>query len=129
MQTFKKPERLRSKKLIERLFKQGHSFNAFPFKVIWLETSTRSPFPAQLLVGVSKKNMRRAIDRNKIKRRIREAYRKNKDLYYDYLNNTGKQCIFGILHSGKEMTRFKDIEQKIITVLSRLIEEHEKNIG
>lgn len=128
MQTFKKPERLRSKKLIDRLFDQGRVFKIYPFKVIWLDIKTESPFPVQVLMSVSKRNLRRAVDRNKIKRRIREAYRKHKNLINDYLLSKDKQCIIGFLHSGKEMTKYKDLEQKIIVILERLIEEHEKTI-
>ncbi len=129
MQTLRKQERLRSKKQIERLFRQGNTFRIFPFKIIWLESETRTNYPAQVLIGVSKKHLRRAVARNKLKRKIREAYRKNKQFYYDYLNETGKKVIIAIIHNGKDITRYNETEQKIIASFNRLIEEHEKTIG
>lgn len=129
MQTFKKQERLRSKKLIEQLFKQGNSFNIYPFKIIWIEADIKTNCSAQVLIGVSKKNLRRAVDRNKLKRRIRESYRKNKQLFYDYLQSKNVKLVLGIIHNGKDISKYKEIEQKIITVFNRLIEEHEKTTG
>lgn len=129
MQTFKKPERLRSKKLIDKLFSRGNSFFSYPFKIVWLETEFRGDFPVQVLIGISRKNKRLAVDRNKIKRLIREAYRKNKMPYYEYLRSKQKKVVLGLIYVGKETSKYAIIEQKIIEVLERLTEEHEKTIG
>lgn len=128
MQTFKKTERLRSKKLIERLFNQGNTIKNYPFKIVWLENDIRAPFPAQVLVSVSRRTFKRAVDRNKIKRRIKEAYRHHKNALYEYLNEADKHLIFAIVYTGRELLKYNDIERKIIDSLKRLIEDNEKTI-
>jgi len=127
MLTFNKTERLRSKKIIERLFNQGDTFINYPFKIVWLKTSLKGPFPAQVLISVSKKGFKRAVDRNKIKRRIREAYRKNKHILYGHLGKTSNSCALAIIFIGKEIYKYNDIERKIIDSLTRFIEHNEKN--
>mgnify|MGYP006277625169 CR=1 FL=1 len=129
MQTFKKPERLRSKKLIDKLFSRGNSFFIYPFKIIWMEIEFKSNSPVQVLIGISRKNKRLAVDRNKIKRLIREAYRKNKLPYHEYLCSKQKKVVLGLIYVGKETSKYAIIEQRIIEVLERLTEEHEKTIG
>lgn len=128
MQTFKKTERLRSKKLIERLFNQGNTIKNHPIKIVWLESEVRSPFPAQVLISVSKRTIKRAVDRNKTKRRIKEAYRHHKNVLYDYLNEADKHMIFAVIYTGRELLKYTDIERKIIDSLKRLIEDNEKTI-
>ena len=127
MQTLQKTERLRSRKTIERLFSHGQTLNNHPIRLFWLETQFNSPFPAKVLISVSKKGFKRAVDRNYVKRRIREAYRKNKHILYNYLDENQVSCAFGIIFTGKEIINYKDIEQKIIDSLERFIKEHEKN--
>src|SRR5258705_10665449 len=102
--TFKKEERLSRKKLIDELFKSGSSFYLAPFKIIFLKNkegiisnllgSGENRFPAQVLISVSTKNFKRSVDRNKIKRLIREAYRMNKHVLYDSLKKKKFQLIF-----------------------------------
>lgn len=125
IQTFKKPERLRSKKLIDRLFNQGSTYFSYPFKILWIYTDSNSKYPVQVLIGSSRRTLRRAVDRNKMKRRIREAYRKNKNILFDSLNRTNRHCALAIIHTGKEITKYKETERKIIAVLERLIEDNE----
>ena len=87
MYTFKKEERLCNKKLIDELFHNGSSFLCYPFKVSWLLVDEPAQFPAQVLFSVSKKRYKRAVDRNLIKRRMREAYRLHKQQHlYDLLS-------------------------------------------
>jgi len=76
-QTFKKGERLSSEKSIATLFAEGDSFFQYPFKVVYKKEQSTYPFSVQLLISVSKRNFKKAVDRNKIKRLIREAYRKS----------------------------------------------------
>ncbi len=81
--TFKRAERLKSRKVIEQLFKQGQSFAQYPLRIVWVEMAEpRSEFPAQFALSVSKKKFKRAVDRNRIRRLVREAYRLNKHVLY-----------------------------------------------
>ncbi|MEZ5082345.1 MAG: ribonuclease P protein component [Bacteroidales bacterium] len=130
MQSFKKEERLRSKKLIDRLFEEGNDFFESPFKVIWLDISHESNVPVQLLISVSKRKIRKAVSRNLLKRRIREAYRKNKSGYFDFLKSQNRHCLIGIIYTYGRIAKYEQIEQKIILVLQRLQKELLKeNVG
>jgi ribonuclease P protein component len=81
--SFHKRERIVSKKLIERLFSKGSSFSvsAFPLRVVVLETArVANDIPVQVLVSVSKRHFKHAVDRNRAKRQVREAYRHHKQI-------------------------------------------------
>ena len=127
MQTFKKEERLTSKKLIEELLKNGSSFVEFPFRLIWMETSLQSSSPVQIVITVSKKHFPKAVDRNKIKRQMREAYRKNKEIIYSYLRNKQQQNTIMLVYINKVSCGYKEMEDKIILTLQRYREENEKS--
>jgi len=128
MQTFSKDERLSGQKIIERLFSEGKSFTVFPFRIIWLKSTFESNFPARIMISVSKKKFKRAVDRNLIRRRIREAYRKNKAEIYNYLNLQQAQCSICLIYNSDKILDYTEIEQKIKLLLLRFQTEYEKNI-
>ena len=82
--TFGRKERLSGRNQVETLFGAGKSFNQHPFKVFFTVEETGKPLEIKILVAVSKKKFKHAVDRNRVKRKIREAYRLNKS----YLLNT-----------------------------------------
>ncbi len=114
--TFKKSEKLKSKKLIEQLFLEGRSVSAFSLRLVYLKTSFKDDSNVKTGVSVSKRNFKRAVDRNRIKRLLREAYRLNKNLYF---NNITTQYAFMILYIGKEKPEFKDLESKMKLVFEK----------
>lgn len=79
--TFSKRERIVSRKLIEQLFSKGssQSTSAFPLRIVYMQTP-REDIPVQILVSVSKRHFKHAVDRNRAKRQVREAYRHHKQL-------------------------------------------------
>jgi len=122
--TFTKEERLCNKKLIDQLFHSGSSFLCYPFRVSWLIGTDLQLFPAQVLFSVSKKRYKKAVDRNLIKRRIREAYRLHKQQYlYSLLSDADKKIVFSIGFIGKEIAPYDLIEKKILKLLNQLTEQ------
>ncbi|MBM3420278.1 MAG: ribonuclease P protein component [Bacteroidetes bacterium] len=122
-QTFKKPERLCSRKIIEELFGTGKSFFCYPFRVVWLKTDRQQPYPAQMTPAVSSRNFRKAVTRNIIRRRIKEAYRKNKDSFYSDISRAGIKLVFMFQYTEKEVVGYAEIEKGVITALGKLSEK------
>lgn len=111
-------EKLRSKKYITQLFKDGNHFFIFPFKVFFLHIPD---YPNnQVLLSVSKKKFGKATDRNHIKRQMREAYRLNR---YILQNNVPLIMAFIYIHSEK--VSFNFMEKRIIFCFQRLNEQIE----
>jgi ribonuclease P protein component len=106
--SLKKKERLSSKKIIDKLFAEGDSILQYPFKMVFLKTELPAINPVQTGFTASKKLFKRAVDRNRIKRQIREAYRLNKHIIYDEFT-TGQLAIF-IIFIGKEIMDHKPLE-------------------
>jgi ribonuclease P protein component len=126
MQTFKKNERLSGQKIIELLFSEGRSFAVFPFRMVWMENKLDETSPAKVLITVSKKKFKRAVDRNLIKRRIREAYRRHKTDFYNFLDDKKIHCDIVLLYNADTILTFKELEEKIILLLHRFQTEYEK---
>lgn len=118
--TFKKAEKLTSKIGIERLFKSDSIFT-YPYKVFYFYSEDNTQELPKTLISVSKRKFKKAVDRNTIKRRIREAYRLNKTILEK--NSRQSQLIFGLIYVGKQSYDFHFLEKKLILVLQRLAEE------
>lgn len=122
--TLGKEERLKSRKLIGRLYTEGKSVKAFPLRMVYLQTEHTSGYPAQVGVSVPKRNFKRAVDRNRIKRLLRETYRKEKYTVYDALE---KPYVFMISYLAKDEWKYADIEHKMKKLLTLFIEEIKKD--
>lgn len=119
--TLSKSERLTKEQLIASLFEAGQSFLSPPFVVHYQITSLPDKVPAQFLASVSKRKFAKATDRNRLKRRMKEAYRINKVPLYTHLLNQNKQLAVALIYNEKKITSFNDIESKIKVALSELI--------
>lgn len=116
--TFQKEERLCSKKQFDRLFAEGKSFLVYPLKVVFIELEPGKKFPAQAAFAVSKKLFKRAVKRNLLKRRMREAYRLNKPEFYLWL--TDKKVAVVFIFIGKEIMEYNKIETSMKKALKRI---------
>lgn len=114
-----KKERLKSKKETDLLFSQGNSLYSFPFKVVFKLLSENEQTPTtRVLVSVPKRNFKTAVDRNFLKRRIKEIYRKNKSEIQ--INSLGKSLALAIIYTHKEIRDFNDLEKGLILILRKL---------
>lgn len=118
--TLRNDGRIKSRKGIRELFDAGRSFSVFPFRVIWLVADENDGSPVKILVSVARKKWKRAVDRNRIKRLIREAYRLNSHILSDVMKTRGKQVSVALIFIGEKMPVYKLTEEKIILILQRL---------
>lgn len=121
--TFKKSEKLCSKKIIAGLHESGFFVSKFPLRInyVFLENQVM-PWPAQAMVSVSKRRFKKAVDRNRIKRMLREIYRHRKHELYACLKDNHKQVAIGIIYTGTQMIEFWDLEKAFHKVYIRLIQ-------
>lgn len=115
--SFPKAEKLKSKKLIEKLFTEGKNVTNFPLKLIYVENSTGKDVPIKTGVTVPKRKFKKAVDRNRIKRLLREAYRLNKHIIF---NNIEGNYALLILYLGNEMPQYGQIEKSMVGALTKL---------
>ena len=124
--TFKKEERLCSQIIIEKLFSEGESFLSYPLKVVLLKTPIDCPFPAQSSFSVSKRNFKRAVHRNLIKRRMREAFRLNKNDFYEKLKAEQAQLAIMFVFIGKEILDYPEIEKGMKGAMRKILKKLEQ---
>ena len=130
MLSFKKEERLCSKKVIDLLYKSGSSFFLYPFKIQFIINPTiTSNSPIQVLFIVPKKRLKKAVDRNLVKRRMREVYRCHKQtLLYAALPDSNIKIAISYLYVGNGIESFEQIENSIKKSMSQLIRNLSKPV-
>ena len=119
-ETFEKSERLCSTKLITGLFENGNIFYTSLFKVVWNKSPVILPHLAQVAFSVSKRGFRLAVTRNLIKRRMREAWRKNKFFLYDSLTTENTRIVLIVIMIGKSVPDYPAIERSMKDVIAKL---------
>ena len=119
MQKFTKAERLSSKKEITALFNEGKSFAISHIRVVYRFLPKQEERPNAILVSVPKKYFKHAVDRNLLKRRIREAYRLNKGL----LQSMPARVEFMLLYQKRRIATFAEIEEIVKKALERILSE------
>ena len=112
--TLPKLERLNSRILIEKLFTGGSkSLPAFPLRIVYMPVEGEHLPAVSLLISVPKKRFKRAVKRNRVKRQIREAYRKHKDCLHESLEASGKKVVIAFLWLDNELHPSAEVEEKV----------------
>ena len=124
--TLGKNERLKSRKAIEQLFKDGKSFSVSPFKVFYRAIAIKKN-SLQFGVGVSAKNFRKAVDRNRIKRLTKEAYRLQKNELAENLKSKQQALDVFFIYTGREMPSFQLAFDKVNVILKKLTKVFNEN--
>lgn len=138
--TFKKEERLCSRRLIDQLYAEGHRLMAFPFSVQWLafltppkeQSSLHSlallctPLhsPCQVLIVAPKRKFKHAVDRNRVRRLTRECYRLRKPDFYAFLEEHSISIVFSMVYVHNEIMPYEQLGKK----MDKLLESLEKEI-
>ena len=116
--SFGRAEKLKSKKIIARMFSEGDSVGAFPLRLVYLPLDA-GEVPIQFGVSVSKKKFRHATDRNRIKRQIREAYRLQKPPLLADLAAGERRFAWMVIYTGKEIPAYEQLERSMKKLLRK----------
>ncbi|MBC8592715.1 ribonuclease P protein component [Oscillospiraceae bacterium N12] len=124
MNDLRKSERLNSKIVIEKMFAGGssRSFSVFPLRVVYMPVDSLEA-SASILVSVPKKRFKRAVKRNRVKRQIREAYRKNKGELKQLLTEKEQKLAIAFIYLSDQLTSSVEIEEKVKLLLARMAEK------
>jgi len=120
--TLNKSERIKSKKLIDELFSNGSSFFLSPLKIIYIQSNKDDNIPCKAAFVVSKRNFKHAVDRNKIKRMLKESFRTQKEELIKSLIHGNKKLALVIIYSNNKVPQQKVIKEKVKQCLIKLIE-------
>lgn len=120
--TFSKRERMTSHLLMEALFENGssQSVSAFPLRAVYQTIGRQGDHaPAQILISVPKKRFKHAVDRNRVKRQIREAYRQHKQLLWESMAED-QEILVGFVWLSDRHYPSKEVEQRVVKILQRI---------
>ena len=121
--TLPKNERLSSQTLIKRLFSGGSkSLSAFPLRIVYMQVEEEHLPVASIMVSVPKKRFKRAVKRNRVKRQIREAYRKHKDILSEPLETSGRKIAAAFIWLDNELHDSDEVEAKVKKLLQLIAE-------
>ncbi|NJW53799.1 ribonuclease P protein component [Salinimicrobium oceani] len=119
-QSFGKKEKLKSKLLIDQLFSEGTSVKKYPLRLVYLPKGKATDEKNRIAVSVPKRSFKKAVDRMKLKRLMREAYRKNK---YLVTNKLAASYAIMIIYTGREMMDYSTIFQATEELLKKFVQQ------
>jgi len=129
--TFCKAERLNSKLIIDKLFAGGNSsFAVFPLRAVFMkventepEKGTEAAPPVSILISVPKKRFHHAVDRNRLKRLVRESYRTHKHILWKALEDKDYRIAIAFVCITDSMPDYKHTEKSVVKILNRISEK------
>ncbi|MDR1344604.1 MAG: ribonuclease P protein component [Tannerellaceae bacterium] len=119
--TFPKKERLSLKRDIELLFEKGETFLSFPLRIVYLKTESPAESPVSIMVSVPKKRIRKAADRNHIKRHVRESYRMRKNELLESCKAKSKRLFIAFLYIHGKKLPYQDMERAMTKAMRILM--------
>ena len=120
---FPKRERLVSQKLIDTLFSGSHSVAAFPLRAVYINKErAREEEPVQLLISVPKKRFHHAVDRNRVKRQVREAYRQHKAILSEAIPDN-EQVLLALVWLSDRHSTSAEVQSRVVSLLRRIAEK------
>jgi ribonuclease P protein component len=120
--TLKKVERLKRRKVIEKLFSEGRAVTSFPIRVQYKMDDPLLTVSLQAGFSVSSRNFKKAVDRNRIKRLMREAYRLQKAPLEQALQTKQQKLALFLIYTGKELPNYALVREKVEVVLKKLLQ-------
>lgn len=117
--TFGKEEHLCGKTTVDELYKVGESFFLYPFRVVYQKVG-QEPVPVQCLVNAPKRKFKHAVDRNRLKRLMREAYRKNKHKLSDKMESENATMHIAFSYASDKIESQAFVEKRMIQALSKI---------
>ena len=121
--SYGREEKLKGRKITDQLFRQGKSFTLFPLKVFYMPVIEILDFPVKAGVGTSNRNFKKATDRNRVKRLLREAYRLEKSTLIDYAKANQKHAVIFFLYIDKALPEYTVIKAKMHLAIGKLIKQ------
>lgn len=127
--TFPLKEHLKSKSVIDNIYANGASVTSFPLRAVFLEQPATQSTTAAILINVAKRRFRHAVDRNLLKRRIREAYRTEKHGFIETLENNSKKMAVAIMYIDTKPSSTEYIRYKMRKLLEAIASKAELECG
>jgi ribonuclease P protein component len=121
MPNLPKSERLTSKRLFSEIFKNGESIANFPLRVVWKEIHEPDLPPVQMAVSVPKKKIKLAVQRNEVKRKIKEAYRHSKKLLTETCTEQNLQISLVIIYLDTKPVAYEHLKEKTNTIIEQMV--------
>lgn len=121
--TFCQQERLKSRKQIAALFKKRRSVGAYPLRIFWGERPVHNAHPVSIGFNVSKRLFKHAVDRNRYRRLMQEAFRLHKQELYTFLEQEEKELNLMLIFVGKDGADYATVERKFQKLIGKLMDE------
>jgi len=120
--TLCRDERLRGEQVISNIFENGQSFFQSPYKVFWIKIVDATMFPCRFGVSAPKRLFKRAVKRNLLKRRSREAFRINKNIISDAIID-GSQVHLMVIYASDKLHTWSEMDESMKKILNRIVQK------